>query len=166
MHCSQSMAFFGIILILKSLRLRPPTPEAYGKTADFGTLCIPGSSQRLDPSAALLSSSDRSQLAALNVMLTPCPVPRLSCIFQGFQGGCKGGPGGPEALQPAVNTKNETNVPELYAKPITQHPVLCAGGSSRTNGSRYPPPQRTPRPSRVASTGFINFSMAFLPSLK
>ena len=59
----------------KSLRLRPPTPEAYGKTADFGTLCIPGSSQRLDPSAALLSSSDRSRLAALNIMLTPCPVP-------------------------------------------------------------------------------------------
>ena len=59
----------------KSLRLRPPTPEAYGKTADFGTLCIPGSSQRRDPSAALLSSSDRSRLAAVNVMLTPCPVP-------------------------------------------------------------------------------------------
>ena len=68
----------GILLCLlqfKSLRLRPSTPEAYGKTADFGTLCIPGSSQRLDPSAALLSSSDRSRLAALNVMLTPCPVP-------------------------------------------------------------------------------------------
>ena len=61
--------------LIKSLRLRPPTPEAYGKTADFGTLCIPGSSQRLDPSAALLSSSDRSRLAALNVMLTPCLVP-------------------------------------------------------------------------------------------
>ena len=43
-------------------------------------------------------------------------------------------------MQPAVNTTNETNVPELYVKPITQHPVLCAGGSSRTNGSRYPPP--------------------------
>ena len=27
--------------IFKSLRLRPPTPKAYGKTADFGTLCIP-----------------------------------------------------------------------------------------------------------------------------
>ena len=40
----------------KSLRLKPPTPEANGKTADFGTLCIPGSSQRLDPSAVLLSS--------------------------------------------------------------------------------------------------------------
>ena len=63
------------IILFKSLRLRPPTPEAYGKTADFGTLCIPGSSQRRDPSAALLSSSDRSRLAALNVMLTPCPVP-------------------------------------------------------------------------------------------
>ena len=63
------------VYIFKSLRLRPPTPEAYGKTADFGTLCIPGSSQRRDPSAALLSSSDRSRLAALNVMLTPCPVP-------------------------------------------------------------------------------------------
>ena len=62
-------------VLFKSLRLRPPTPEAYGKTADFGTLCIPGSSQRRDPSAALLSSSDRSRLAALNVMLTPCPVP-------------------------------------------------------------------------------------------
>ena len=61
--------------VFKSLRLRPPTPEAYGKTADFETLCIPGSSQRRDPSAALLSSSDRSRLAALNVMLTPCPVP-------------------------------------------------------------------------------------------
>ena len=59
----------------KSLRLRPPTPEAYDKTADFGTLCITGSSQRLDPSAALLSASDRSRLAALDVMLTPCPVP-------------------------------------------------------------------------------------------
>ena len=39
----------------------------------------------------------------------------------------------------AVNTKNETNVPQLYVKPITQHPVLCAGGCSRTNGSRSPP---------------------------
>ena len=28
------------------------------------------------------------------------------------------------------------------------------------------PPRRTPRPSKVASTGFINFSMAFLPSFK
>ena len=64
--------YTSIHIIFNSLRLRPPTPEAYGKTADFGTL---GSSQRLDPSAALLSSSDRSRLAALNVMLTPCPVP-------------------------------------------------------------------------------------------
>ena len=30
-------------------------------------------------------------------------------------------------------------LPELYVKPSTQHPGLCAGGSSRTNGSRYPP---------------------------
>ena len=66
---------YGQVYIFKNLRLRPPTPEAYGKTADFGTLCIPGSSQRLDPRAALLSSSDRSRLAALNVMLTPCDVP-------------------------------------------------------------------------------------------
>ena len=36
--------------------------------------------------------------------------------------------------------KNETNVPELSVKPNTQlHPGLCAAGSSRTNGSRYPP---------------------------
>ena len=42
-------------------------------------------------------------------------------------------------MQPAVNTKNETNVPELYVKPITQHPVLCAGGSSKTSGSSNPP---------------------------
>ena len=55
-----------------------------------------------------------------------------------------GGPGevrggaGPEPLQPAV--KHEKFVPELSVKPITQlHPGLCAGGSSRTNGSRYPP---------------------------
>ena len=75
-HCS-----YIYIYIVKSLRLRPPTPEAYGKTADFGTLCIPGSSQRLDPSAAFLSSSDRSRLAALNVMLT----------LQGFQGGVQRG---------------------------------------------------------------------------
>ena len=60
---------------IKSLQLRPQTPEAYDKTAEFGTLCIPGSLQRLVSSAALLSSSDRSRLAALNVMLTPCPVP-------------------------------------------------------------------------------------------
>ena len=59
---------YYLVSIFKSL------PEAYGRTADFGTLCITGSSQRLDPSAALLSSSDRSRLAALNVMLTPCPV--------------------------------------------------------------------------------------------
>ena len=110
---SPETAVPSTIVVFKSLRLRPPTPEAYGKTADFGTLCIPGSSQRRDPSA-----------------------PRATAAFQG---GCKGGPGGPEALQPAVNTKHETNVPELYVKPITQHPVLCAGGSSRTNGSRYPP---------------------------
>ena len=31
---------------------------------------------------------------------------------------------------------------------------------------KVPPFQRTPRPSRVASTGFINCSMVFLPSLK
>ena len=31
------------------------------------------------------------------------------------------------------------NLPELSVKPNTQlHPGLCAGGSSRTNGSRYP----------------------------
>ena len=83
---------FTVFLFIKSLRLRPPTPEAYGKTADFGTLCIPGSSQRLDPSAALLSS-DRSRLAALHVMLTPCPVPWLGCIFRGFQGGVQRSPG-------------------------------------------------------------------------
>ena len=70
-----ALVIIGAPTIFKSLRLRPPTPEAYGKTADVGTLCIPGSSQRRDPSAALLSSSDRSRLAALNVMLTPCPVP-------------------------------------------------------------------------------------------
>ena len=35
--------------IFKSLRLRPPTPEAYGKTADFGTLCIPGSDETPAP---------------------------------------------------------------------------------------------------------------------
>ena len=28
-------------------------------------------------------------------------------------------------MQPSVNTKNVTNVAELYVKPITQLPVLC-----------------------------------------
>ena len=90
---------------------------------------------------ARLQISGHYAYPAVRSDVTPAPhfCPRLSCIFQGFQGGCKGGPGGPEALQPAVNTKNETNVPELSVKPITQHPGLCAGGSSRTNGSRYPP---------------------------
>ena len=60
--------------LFKSLRLRPPTPEAYGKTADFGTLCIPGSSQRRDPSAALLSSSDRKPARCIE-----CHADSLSC---------------------------------------------------------------------------------------
>ena len=76
--------------IFKSLRLRPPTPEAYGKTADVGTLCIPGSSQRRDPSAALLSSSDRSQLAALNVMLTPVLSLDSAVYSRGSREGAKG----------------------------------------------------------------------------
>ena len=67
-----------------------------------------------------------------------CPLTQL--YIPGVPGGVQRGFRGPEALQPAVNTKNETNVPELYVKPNTQlHPGLCAGGSSRTNGSRYPP---------------------------
>ena len=50
---------------------------------------------------------------------------------------------------------------ELYVKPITQlHPGLCAGGSSKTDGSRYAPPAHA-APSQVASTGFINFSWLF-----
>ena len=50
----------------------------------------------------------------------------------------------------------------VHVKPITQlHPGLCAGQMAQGT-----PPRRTPRPSQVASTGFINFSMAFLPSLK
>ena len=65
-------SLFGPYLF-KSLRLRPPTPEAYGKTADFGTLCIPGSSQRLDPNAALLSS--RPQPARC----IECHADSLSC---------------------------------------------------------------------------------------
>ena len=44
------------IYVFKSLRLRPPTPEAYGKTADVGTLCIPGSSQRRCPRATAAGS--------------------------------------------------------------------------------------------------------------
>ena len=64
-----------------------------------------------------------------------CPLTQLH--IPGVPGGVHRGS---RALQPAVNTKNETNVPEeLYVKPITQHPVLCAGGFSRTNGSRYAP---------------------------
>ena len=37
-------------------------------------------------------------------------------------------------------TKISENALELYDKPLAQlHPGFCAGGSSRTNGSRYPP---------------------------
>ena len=60
--------------------------------------------------------------------------------------------------------KNSTNVPELSVKPITQlRPGLCAGGSSRTNGSRYPPSAHS-----AAFQGgfnrFINFSIFFTKS--
>ena len=92
----QAFAFVRVaVKEFKSLRLRPPTPEAYGKTADFGTLCIPGSSQRLDPSAALLSSSDRSRLAALNFHADSLSCPLTQLYIPGVPGGCKGGPGGP-----------------------------------------------------------------------
>ena len=51
-----------------------------------------------------------------------------------------GGVQGQSLCNQPYNAKNETNVPELSVKPNTQlHPGLCAGGSSRTNGSRYPP---------------------------
>ena len=46
---------------------------------------IPGSSQRLDPSAAL-SSSDRSRLAALNVMLLPVLSLDSAEYCRGFRG--------------------------------------------------------------------------------
>ena len=59
--------------LFKSLRLRPPTPEAYGKTADFGTLCISGSSQRLDPSCT--SVLERPQPACC----IECHADSLSC---------------------------------------------------------------------------------------
>ena len=82
------------ILLFKSLRLRPPTPEAYGKTADFGTLCIPGSSQRLDPSAALLSSRPQpARCIECHADSLSCPLTRLN--IPGVQGLCREGPGGP-----------------------------------------------------------------------
>ena len=62
-----------------------------------------------------------------------CPLTQL--YIPGFQGGWKGGPGGPDALQPAV--KHERL--DKRSGAAYQHPGLCAGGSSRTNGSRYPP---------------------------
>ena len=76
----------GRARIFKSLRLRPPTPEAYGKSADVGTLCIPGSSQRRDPSAALLSSSDRCiecHADSLSCPLTQLYIPGVPGRVQG-----------------------------------------------------------------------------------
>ena len=63
--------------------------------------------------------------------------------FQGFEGGVQGGSGGLEQL----------------------YPGLCAGGLSRTNGSRYPPSVHA-----VAFPGGFNrlhqLLHGFLPSLK
>ena len=89
----------------KSLRLRPPTPEAYGKTADFGTLCIPGSSQRRDPSAALLSSSDRSRLAALNVNADSLSCPLTQLYIPGVPGRVQRGSRGSRGF--ATSRKHE-----------------------------------------------------------
>ena len=51
-----------------------------------------------------------------------------------------GGVQGQSLCNQPYNTKNETNVPELSVKPNTQlHPGLCAGGSSKTSGSRSSP---------------------------
>ena len=59
--------------------LEPPAlaadPRGVWQDCRFRDTMHTRSSQRLDPSAALLSLSERSRLAALNVMLTPCPVP-------------------------------------------------------------------------------------------
>ena len=65
--------------------------------------------------------------------------------------GASRGGAGPEPLQPAVKHEKLDKRSELSVKPNTQlHPGLCAGGSSKTSGSRYSPPRRTPRPSQVA----------------
>ena len=71
---------------------------------------------------------------------------RESRAGPGGPGGVQAVQGGPgevrgvqgQRLQPAVKHEKLDKVPELYVKPITQHPGLCAGGPSRTNGSRYP----------------------------
>ena len=55
-----------------------------------GHYAYPAISQRLDPSAALLSSSDRSRLAALNVMLTPVLSLDSAVYSRGSRGGAKG----------------------------------------------------------------------------
>ena len=66
-----------------------------------------------------------------------CPLTQL--YLPGVPGRVQRGSRGSRGFATSRKHENETNVPKLYVKPITQHPVLCAGGSSRTTGSRYPP---------------------------
>ena len=85
---------------IKSLRLRPPTPEAYGKTADFGTLCIPGSSQRLDPSAAAVAPARCIECHADSLS---CPLTQL--YIPGVPGGVQRGSRGSRGFATSHKTR-------------------------------------------------------------
>ena len=82
-HTDQAHSAFGSGELWSKRVVKKRNYQAYLRASGSGRqpqrrmarLQMSGSSQRRDPSAALLSSSDRSRLAALNVMLTPCPVP-------------------------------------------------------------------------------------------
>ena len=86
--------------VFKSLRLRPPTPEAYGKTADFGTLCIPGSSQRLDPSAAAVAPACCIECHADSLS---CPLTQL--YIPGVPGGVQRGSRGSRRFATSRKTR-------------------------------------------------------------
>ena len=100
-----------------------------------------------------------AELAGLGARCRQGPASRECRRGPGGPGhsGCRGGGlGGPGRCGGGAGACRGS----LYVKPITQlHPGLCAG---RTNGSRY----ASSAHAAVASTGFINFSMAFLLSLK
>ena len=105
---------------------------------------------------ALLSSSDRSRLAALNVMSCPLTQLYIPPVPGGVQRGSRGSRGFATSRKHEKIDKRSGAVCQAY---YAASRIVCR----RFQQDKWlkVPPQRTPRPSKVASTGFINFSMAF-----